>query len=309
MTQRDRYNFGKILSVFILLLLTIPILIYGVRQNSRPPRIDETRSLFPGIAYERQALSSPRPIMVHKISIDLTTPGIRPFVNPGITSNDAKNSPRNRETIARTVTEFVDEFDLQLGINANFFHPFREETPWDFYPHAGDVVNALGQVTSNGKTYSAAEEGWSAICFLAKNRVVIDEKGICPAGTEQAVAGNDLLVKNGQPLAPPDYEAVKDKPYPRTVIAIDKTGKKLWLVLIDGKQFQYSEGMTLNETSTYLQKLGAETALNLDGGGSVTIAVQTPKGAKVLNAPIQTRIPRRERPVAVQLGFFAAQKT
>ncbi|MBW4525302.1 MAG: phosphodiester glycosidase family protein [Phormidium tanganyikae FI6-MK23] len=288
-------------SFFILILLLIPIVLYGKAQYSRPPRMDETRSLFPGITYERQALSKPRPVMLHKISIDLTTPGIRPFVTPGVVSI----SPNSLETVARTVTEFVDEFDLQLAINANFFNPFREETPWDFYPRIGESVNSLGQVTSNRNTYSPAQEGWSTVCFLAQNRVQIDERGFCPAGTEQAVAGNDLLVKNGKPLPPPPYEASKDKPYPRSIIAIDKTGKKLWLVLIDGKQFQYSEGLTLVETAEYIAKLGAETALNLDGGGSVTLAVQTPTGAKVLNAPIQTRIPMRERPVAVQIGFFA----
>jgi len=289
------------ISGLVLILLMIPIALYSVAQHSRPPRTNETRSLFPGITYERQAWSKPRPVMLHQISIDLTTPGIRPFVTPGVVAA----SPSGLETVARTMTEFVDEFELQLAINANFFHPFREETPWDFYPRIGDPVNSLGQVTSNGKTYSPAQEGWSTICFLSQNRVAIDERGFCPAGTEQAVAGNDLLVKSGQALPPPSHEAPKDKPYPRTVIAIDKTGKTLWLVLIDGKQFQYSEGLTFVETADYMAKLGAETALNLDGGGSVTLAVQTPTGAKVLNAPIQTRIPMRERPVAVQIGFFA----
>jgi hypothetical protein len=302
--QRDRENFRKMVSAIAFVLLLIPILFYGFAQHSRPPRTNETRSLFPGIVYERQALSDPRPVMVHKVSIDLTVSGIRAFVTPGVISEP----PNRLETTARTVTEFVDEFDIQLGINANFFHPFREETPWDFYPHLGDPVNSSGQAASNGKTFSPPEEGWSVICFLPQNRVEMNERGFCPAETEQAVAGNDLLIKQGQPLPPPAYEAIKDKPYPRTVIAIDKTGKKLWLVLIDGKQFQYSEGLTLVETSDYLAELGAETALNLDGGGSVTLAVQTPIGAKVLNAPIQTRVPMRERPVAVQLGFFAPKE-
>ncbi len=301
MQRRDREIFRKMVSVLMLILLIIPIVLYGMAQHARPPRTDETRSLFPGIVYERQALSQPRPVMLHKISIDLTTPGIRPFVTPGVVAISASSL----ETTARTVSEFVDEFDLQLGINASFFHPFREETPWDFYPRHGDPVNSFGQATSDGNTYSPAQEGWSTICFLSQNRVEINERGFCPAGTKQAVAGNDLLVKNGQPLPPPSYESPKDKPYPRTVIAIDKTGKKLWLVLIDGKQFQYSEGLTFVETAAYMAKLGVETALNLDGGGSVTLAVQTPTGAKVFNAPIQTRIPMRERPVAVQLGFFA----
>lgn len=300
MKQRDRYDFSKLLSAFVVFLLTLPILFYVIAQHSRPPRISETRSLFGGITYERQALANPRPVMAHIVTIDLTTRGIQPFVTPGMIAT----TPQGLETIARTVTEFVDEFDLQVAINANFFNPFREETPLDFYPHSGDSVNNLGQATSNGKTYSAAQEDWSTICF-SQNRVQIVESGICPAGTQQAVAGNDLLVKAGQPVPPPPHEAVHDKPYPRTAVAIDKSAKKLWLVVIDGKQFQYSEGLTIVELSDFMTKLGVETALNLDGGGSVTLAVQTPNGAKPLNAPIQSRIPMRERPVAAQLGFFA----
>ncbi|MBE9010560.1 phosphodiester glycosidase family protein [Pseudanabaenaceae cyanobacterium LEGE 13415] len=305
MQHRDRANFRKIVSVLVLILLMIPIALYSRSQFSRPPRTDETRSLFPGITYERQALSEPRPVMLHQVSIDLTTPGIRPFVTPGI-----RAVPPNRsETQARTVTEFVDEFYLQLGVNANFFEPFREETPWDFYPKVGQSVNNLGQVTSNGNNYSPAQAGWSVVCFLPQNRVQFDQSGFCPKETEQAVAGNDLLVKDGKPVPPPPHIAPKDKPYSRTVIAIDKSGKKLWLILVDGKQLQYSEGLTYVEMSDYLMRLGAQTALNLDGGGSVTLAVQTPTGAKVLNAPIQSRIPMRERPVASHLGFFAPKNS
>ncbi|GAP98636.1 hypothetical protein NIES2104_51910 [Leptolyngbya sp. NIES-2104] len=301
MLQRDRANFRKIVSLFVLVLLMIPIALYSRSQFSRPPRTDEMRSLFPGIVYERKALSDPRPLMVHQIAIDLATPGIRPFVTPGVVAL----SPRGLETVARTVTEFVDEFDLQIGINANFFNPFREETPWDFYPHIGQSVNNLGQVTSNGNTYSPPQAGWSTVCFLPQNRVRFEQSGFCPKETEQAVAGNDFLMKDGKPVPPPPHIAPKDKPYSRTVIAIDKSGKTLWLILVDGKQLQYSEGLTYVEMSEYLERLGAETALNLDGGGSVTLAVQTPTGAKVLNAPIQSRIPMRERPIAAQLGFFA----
>lgn len=304
MLQRDRTSFRRMVSLLVLILLMIPIALYSRAQFSRPPRIDETRSLFPGVVYERKALSDPRPVMVHQIAIDLSAPGIRPFVTPGVVAL----SPRGIETTARTVTEFVDEFDLQIGINANFFYPFREETPWDFYPRTGESTNNLGEVTSNGKTYSPSQAGWSTVCFLPQNRVQFDQGGFCPQETEQAVAGNDLLIKDGKPVPPPPHIAPNDKPYPRTVIAIDPSGKKLWLVLVDGKQFQYSEGLTYVEMSEYLETLGAETALNLDGGGSVTLAVQTPTGAKVLNAPIQSRIPMRERPIAAQLGFFAQNK-
>jgi len=54
-----------------------------------------------------------------------------------------------------------------------------------------------------------------------------------------------------------------------------------------------------------MQSLGAVTALNLDGGGSSTMVISTPAGARVLNAPIHTRIPMRQRPVGNHLGLYA----
>ncbi|MEO0989215.1 MAG: phosphodiester glycosidase family protein, partial [Cyanobacteria bacterium J06639_14] len=79
----------------------------------------------------------------------------------------------------------------------------------------------------------------------------------------------------------------------------------LWLIVVDGKQPHYSQGATLTQLSQIARKLGADAAINLDGGGSTTLVMATPKGPKVLNAPIHTRLPLRERPVANQLGFQA----
>ncbi len=100
-------------------------------------------------------------------------------------------------------------------------------------------------------------------------------------------------------------EAENDKPYPRTAVGLDKQGKTLLLVLIDDKQPLYSEGVTLKELADVLAGYGAYKALNLDGGGSTTLVVETPAGPRVLNAPIHTKIPLRERPIANHLGFYA----
>ena len=299
MRSRSSGNSSKFFAAIVAILLSLPIVFYAFAQNSRPPRTNETRSLFQGVTYQRQAWSSPRPVMLHLVTINLTAPGIKPFVTPA-----SKTANPTFETNARTVSEFTDEFEVQIAINANFFYPFREETPLDFHPQSGDLVNSLGQSTSEGDTYSPAQSTWSALCFYAQNRVQIVENGICPPGVLQAVAGNGLLIKQGQPVPPPT-NAGDTKAYARTVVAIDKTGRKLWLIQVDGKQFQYSEGLKLSEINDFLLKLGADSALNLDGGGSVTLVAQTPQGAQVLNAPIHTKIPMRERPVANHLGFFA----
>ncbi len=274
-------------------LLLMPIIAYGIPHFLRPDRTAETRSLFQGIDYRREARSLPRPVMIHIVTIDLTAPEVRAFVTPGAVSNDT-------EVNARITSKFLSEFGLKLAINANFFYRFHEETPWDYFPHVGDRVNNIGQVTSDGQTYSAPEPGWAAVCFASQRAQIVDST--CPAETVQAVAGNEVLIRAGKPVARSEES---DKPYPRSVVAIDASGQKLWLIVVDGKQRLYSEGMTIAELTELVQQLGADSALNLDGGGSVTLAVATPSGTKILNSPIQNKIPMNERPIASHLGFYA----
>jgi len=105
-----------------------------VRNSSflRPVRASETRSLFQGIDYRREVRSLPRPIVIHIVTIDLTAPGVRAFVTPGSAAFDGT------ETNAQITSKFLSEFNLKLAINANFFYRFREETPWDYFPHVGN---------------------------------------------------------------------------------------------------------------------------------------------------------------------------
>lgn len=48
--------------------------------------------------------------------------------------------------------------------------------------------------------------------------------------------------------------------------------------------------------------------MNLDGGGSTTLVMEGDNGQPVLlNSPIDSRIPGRERAVANHLGIFASK--
>jgi uncharacterized protein YigE (DUF2233 family) len=281
-------------------LLALPLVGYGVLHWLRPPLTAETRSLFQGIDYERQILTAPRAVVIHILKIDLKAPGIQVFVTPG-------NPPPDQEaTIARTTSAALTEFKLQLAVNANFFHPFREEAPWDYAPHSGDRVNPIGQTIANGIPYVQPRSDWPTLCFAANRQAQIVRSGVCPVGTQQAVAGNEILIAQGKlnPKLPP---VDQDKPYARVAVAVDKTGEKLWIILVDGKQRFYSEGLKNVELAEVMAKLGVDTALNLDGGGSTTLVMATPTGPRVMNAPIQNKIPMNERPVANHLGFYAKE--
>jgi hypothetical protein len=216
-------------------LLVLPLILYAWLHFSRPPRTNQERSLFQGIVYKREVRSTPRPMMIHIVTIDLRAPGVKVLVTPG------RATPDNTEIQARTTSEFVREFKLQLAVNASFFHPFREKTPWNYFPKSGERINVLGQAISNGSSYSKAQIKWPVLCFLASkrggrvplsDRAQIEGSGECPSGTVQAVAGNEILVMQGNPIGL-SLHSPDDAAYPRVAVALNKDGQKLWLIAID----------------------------------------------------------------------------
>lgn len=275
-------------------------MVYGRSLSQRPPRSDVPQALFQGVTYERISRDTPRPHVIHLVTVDLTAPGIELFVTPGdpYVPSPQLTAP-DKETIARTTTEFLQEFRGQVAINAGYFYPFREKTPWNYYPRSGERVNVVGQGISAGEPYSPPKSDWPVLCFDQANRVQILETGICPGGTVGAIAGNTTL-----PHSDAD-SSNQNRPYGRTIVATDTASETLWLLVVDGKQPHYSEGITLAEIEPLLTELGAAVALNLDGGGSTTLVAAFPAQVQVLNAPIHNKWPMWERPVATHLGIHA----
>lgn len=256
------------------------------------PRAELRRELAPGIIYRRVARSQPRTIVAHVLSVDLQTPGLHMVVTPP----DAEH----RCMPARTTSEFLQAHDLTVSVNAGFFFPFRAGTPWDYYPKRGDCVNVLGRWQAQGIAYGVRWKG-SSISFTPNLQPQLG------AGSEQTpwtITGASVLVRDGHPQRPA-RDGLDPIPYPRNALCLHKDGRTLHSILIDGRQPGYSEGLTLNELAEFAAEQGCAYAIELDGGGSVTMVARGGDGApSVLNRPIHTRIPGRERPVANHLGFW-----
>ena len=78
--------------------------------------------------------------------------------------------------------------------------------------------------------------------------------------------------------------------HPRTVIGYSQNQKKAYLLVIDGRQANYSVGATTGQAAYILKALGAYTGLNLDGGGSSAMIVNGATANKPSDNP--------QRPVA-----------
>jgi hypothetical protein len=93
------------------------------------------------------------------------------------------------------------------------------------------------------------------------------------------VGGNPTLVQGGRVVVE-GAAAAFFRRHPRTGVGVTPRGRVL-LVTVDGRRPGYSVGMTPRGFARLFVSLGAERALNLDGGGSTTMFVR----GKVVNRP------------------------
>ena len=125
-------------------------------------------------------------------------------------------------------------------------------------------------------------------------------------GVIAAIGGGPQIVRNGAPVfrAGEAFTSRQLSPRaPRTGVGQLRDGR-IVLVTVDGRQPGVSVGLTNFELAQALVRLGAVTAMALDGGGSTTMAFD----GRLLNRPSGGR----ERPIASALmlaytGVFAPE--
>jgi hypothetical protein len=128
------------------------------------------------------------------------------------------------------------------------------------------------------------DAGADAIKALKPGDPVKLTYGLKDAAAQQmqwAIGTNKPLVTNGVALAQGDTSVA-----PRTAIGFKDGGKTMFLLITDGRQTQVT-GTTLKQTADMLVALGADTGLNLDGGGSTTLVARPLGGdqATLRNTP------------------------
>lgn len=95
-----------------------------------------------------------------------------------------------------------------------------------------------------------------------------------------AISGNNFLVHEGI------IRAVDDRTlHPRTAVGVDDDTGEVLLLVVDGRTSR-SRGYTMVELANLMIDLGADEAVNLDGGGSSTMVARNRQGRRaVVNTP------------------------
>jgi len=294
----------------------------------RPPAgtaADTVERPFQGVTHIARVETEPRPRRIHIVEIDLSAAGIRLKLTP---------PGGKRETVRQTTLDFLKQERAQLGINAHFFLPF---------PSAETDVDLIGFAASEGKTFSAFEtpvQSYAivadapALAFDSSNRAAIVHRDpafddghhiresvtvwtavsgsaqIVTAGAKTIPRYLDGLVLDGllRPGGPNAYSNAKswyDVPQARSAAALTRDGRTLILLTVDVRNG--SAGMSVGEVADMLIGEGAYDALNLDGGGSTTLAMEDPASHTPRLVNISSDNPRG-RSVGSNLVVFAAPR-
>lgn len=249
-----------------------------------------------GLRYGRLATIEPRPLHMHVLEVDLASPGlaIEALVPP---DPDAAGPA---EASLLDPLECAAQPGIVAAINANAFGAIPDPSgkPSEGWRVAMPVTIAGWARTGDGDR-SPAEKGYDQFWVDAVGRAHAGKGSeAVEANARAAVAGFGLLVVDGSIVVGQDTVL-----HPRTAVGTDAEGRRVWMVVVDGRQPGVSEGMTCHELATLMLKLGCDDALNLDGGGSSVMLTTNGKIDGGGNLGIVNRPSGGEpRPVPVMLG-------
>ena len=252
----------------------------------------------------------PDRMVVHVMRVDLHDPDVKLFPTPRISSN---YTPDFRETAGYTVTQFLRTNKLQLAINANFFcNPPNQCPNPTYYLTPGSQMDVFGLFISQGVPISDADAGSPApaLLFDGQNRprfVMTNLPPVSTVGVSNAVTGLYPLVVAGVNIGR-QYLGDSDQVHqvnPRTVYGLSKDKQYLYLMTIDGRQGGYSDGALDWESGAWMLAVGAYEAIDMDGGGSTTLVMQTSTGGSVdVNHSNALADSGKERTVGAHLGIY-----
>jgi exopolysaccharide biosynthesis protein len=257
-----------------------------------------------GVTYiNRTDAMSSGTVNMHIALIDLTAPGIHFAVtSPGGT----------RDTVRQTTKEFLDQQQAQVAINGNFFLPYPSA---DVNANAVGLVASNGNVFSAFEPQPIAagytDQSYAIVSYAPalnidgnNNAAIVhrdsgnpDNKHVIePVTLWNSISGNAQIVTNGMASVPvyrdathPDglltpyangttYDNGKswyDVANARTAVGLTQDDKIL--VLFTADKAGGSAGMKVSEVASLLiRDYQVYSALNLDGGGSTTMAMRDP---------------------------------
>ena len=263
------------LTLVLLLLAGVPAFggPAGV-QSVAPERVAD------GVELHRLADSSlldpAGPVAIQALKLDPTK--VRLQVARAANQNPARETVESIATRERAIA----------AVNAGFF-ALQDGKPTAMLKIAGRLLG--GTTRARGAVGFRERGGQTGLLFdrvtvQSRDRVYRTTMGTSARDWTRApfaVSGAGLLRWHGRTITDWTDEKIAagfdTTRHPRTVIG--EGGGAIWLITVDGRQPEISLGMSFTELQRLASRLGLDSALNLDGGGSTTMVV----GGRIVNHP------------------------
>ena len=255
----------------IILTCSVARLLSIETKNTKKESLSEL-----GIKYDLKELDEPIPNRIHVLRVNLSSKKLEPKVELG--PDPDGNGPA--EVALTDPRELASKPSVVAFINTN---------PWDSFPnkegkkdrswHLGQPVDIHGLAGTRSILRSTTTPSNASVWFDTLGKVHFGHQST--DRPKEATTGFQLIVSDGK------LTVGKGGPrHPRTAIGANKSGEILWLVVVDGRQKAFSEGMDMHELATIMKELGCWRATNMDGGGSSVMGLINKSGEmNIVNSP------------------------
>jgi hypothetical protein len=214
---------------------------------------------------------------IHVVRVALDTPELEFVVSDG----DPDALP------LELPTRFLQRTGSRIAFNANLF------TLCCYYTSPPPSTDLRGFALSNGQQLAPVgndpppdPKGFPFDTSLAADhgKLTIVKSDQVGATAAVAITGSHTLVENGVNVAPTVSDSsdffIRNA---RTIVGLSKDGGTLWIVAVDTGGG--NAGVKLPEAAQLMLQLPADSAINLDGGGSTSLAYDNDGKPGLLNYP------------------------
>lgn len=271
----------------IVLAISIAVSLPGCTHVlSRAPASQPVNPLArPDITYWLTTRQQPRPLRIHNLRIDLKARDIE--LATVLAADPDGSGPATAELT--NPLALARKSSALILVNCNPWQAIpdaqgKQNTNW----YEGQPVQIMGLAAEHAIVRSApADPKYCSVWIDGRNQCHIGHPND-PAQVHDGGAGFLQLVHERNLMQQPS--AGGGLIHPRTALGLDASGRYLYLVVVDGRQPGYSEGMSYYELAVYMRELGCRNAVNLDGGGSSIMLASTGGGNyRILNDPSTKR--------------------
>jgi hypothetical protein len=236
-------------------------------------------TLYPGIQFKRLECEAPRALVIYAAKVDTQAKGLTFHT----TGRRQEWTEGKEETDRKKTRDFLVEsreagIPMVLAINADAF------SPWPAPYNQSTPADVMGLAVSGGERVSRGSGTPSILQSKDGNwRIEKTPPSFDTSDIKLAISGFGICLQEGRPVP-----SGKDL-HPRTSIGLSQDSRFIVIVIVDGRQ-PASWGVTTEELGGWLKYFGAYQGINLDGGGSTTLAIwdsqSDPGKCRLLNRPV-----------------------